>query len=144
MKEILSFLTNEEILKELLHGLKNTQELVLPLVKEYLMGRLINVPWWPVLPYQRKWRWLSGGILGPTRMEYRAQLVDSEAAEQLSSVLQNLNKNGGTKWQRKQWNGSPENLIFCGASKEAIRKRAPGLGRMSAAESESLIAELEK
>lgn len=97
VKEILSFLTNEEILKELLHG-KNAEGTSFAIGEELSHGQ-INQCSMVTCTYHINGNTVGTiGILGPTRMEYaRSASLIQEVAGQLSSVLQNINKNGGTK-----------------------------------------------
>ncbi|MEG2657749.1 MAG: HrcA family transcriptional regulator, partial [Clostridiales bacterium] len=97
VKEILSFLANEEILKELLQGRK--RDGMNFAIGEELSHGQINQCSMVTCTYSFNGNTMGSiGVLGPTRMEYaRSASLIKEVAENLSMVLHNENKNNGGK-----------------------------------------------
>lgn len=97
VKDILSFLTNEDILKELLQG--RTGNGASFAIGEELSHGQINQCSMVTCTYTINGNTMGSiGILGPTRMEYaRSASLIKEVAEKLSQVLQDEKSNGGKK-----------------------------------------------
>lgn len=97
VKEILSFLTNENILKELLQG--RTGNGTNFVIGEELSHGQINQCSMVTCTYTFNGNTMGSiGILGPTRMEYsRSASLIKEVAEKLSQVLQDEKNTGGKK-----------------------------------------------
>lgn len=97
VKDILSFLANEEILKELLQGRTGSGTNIA--IGEELSHGQINQCSMVTCTYTINGNTMGSiGILGPTRMEYsRSASLIKEVAENLSLVLQEEKNTGGKK-----------------------------------------------